>query len=118
DAAAHLVRERLEREALAGGGQCRGERRVDAVAALLVVQERDRLLEAAGEQVAVRRGRHVRRRAALEAIGEAEAVDRVEEEQRAHALVEVSGPVAELLERGALAQELLVREAGDRRLET
>ncbi len=110
DAAADLIGERLKTEAAVGNSQRAGQRRVGALPLLFGEKLADRLLETPLQQVdvAVERDAPLRRRPL--ALWNLEAVNRVEEEQRADTLVEVLRSAPELLELRALPHQIRQRQ--------
>ncbi len=130
DAPAHLIRERLKRQALVGGGQPGGQR-IRRAAGGRVQEGVDRLPEAALEQLLVSPERNKPRAGSGGRSGEmsrkVEPVNRVQEKQRAHPLVEVVGAPAKSVQRfagrekgggvgaGAKEVERLVANLGIRR---
>ena len=109
-AAAHLVGQGLEAERVVGGGQGAGDRGARPARAPAREEDVDRLLEPALQQMRCSRRTGCSARAAASGLArEVEAVDGVEEEQRAHALVEVVAGAAEAVERVALGQQLFER---------
>jgi hypothetical protein len=114
-AAAHLVGQRLEAQAAVSGGQRAGDDRPGAARAFGGQEKVDGLVEAAVQKVGVARIGNLSGRAGRRALWHVKPVDGVEEEQRAHAFVEVVARSAKTVERGALGLQLTERQiAADR----
>ena len=110
NAAADLIGEGLKAQAAVSGGERAGDDRARPLGALGGQELVDGLLEAALQKMDVAGVGNLRGRAGLLAQGHMEAVDGVEEEQRAHAFVEVVARAAEAVERGALGLQLRERQ--------
>ena len=111
-AAAHLVRERLEADALIHRGQRAGNRVARAGDFLNGKKLFQRLLKPALEQMLkALEGNHPVR-ARRQFPGEMKAVDRVKEEQRADALVKIFAAPAEGVQFRARGQQFVRRGAG------
>ena len=109
DAAPHLVGQRLKRQAAIGGGQGARDGGTGSLGGLDGREDSDGLFEAALEQGVIAGERNKRTRAAVELIRQVKAVNRIEEKQRAHALIKVVTGAAKSLERCALGEQLLRR---------
>ena len=109
-AAAHLVGQRLKAEPVIGGGQRAGNGRAGAVGGLRRQEDFDRFFKPALQQVLVAAERNQRLRADARLERQVEAVDGVEEKQRAHAFVKIVAGAAEAVQGGAFV--LQVRQRG------
>src|SRR5260370_22937822 len=108
-AAAHLVGQGLEGEQAVTGGECAGNGGAGAALGLRGQEEIDGLFEAALEQVGISGERNRRGRCGGGAQRNVEAVDGVQEKERAHAFVEVVAGAAEAIECLALGEQLFER---------
>ena len=100
----HLVGKRLQSKVVVGGRQAAAKRIGRAAAPLLGEKDLDRLCETAVEQMLVA-GVGNQRGCRAELGRQKEAVDRREEEQAPHSLVEVGAGVAKRVESLALRQQ-------------
>lgn len=123
DAAADLVGERLEGEAVVGGGEGGGEAVAGSLLALGGEERIDGFLETTGEQLFVAAegnetwGSGLDWAVSSEFGGEMEAVDGIEEEKGADAVVEVGGLTAEVVEDLAGGEQMGGVEGGTEEVE-
>ncbi len=106
---AHLVGKRLEAQAVVRLGERAGECVRGTAALLGDEKELDRLLESTAQEVYIAvEGNPTRPGHATHAErgGKRETVDRVQEEERAHALVQVVAGAAEALETGGFGEQM------------
>ena len=103
-AAAHLVGQSLKREPVVAGGEGAGDSRAGPLFGLRGQEDVDGLLKAALQQVGISGERDERALAGGGPQGNVKAVDGVEEEQGADALVEVVAGAAEAIEFVTLRQ--------------
>src|ERR1035438_645810 len=89
-----------------GGGQRAGDGRAGAVRSLRSEEDLDGFFKAALEEVIVAGERNGRLGAYARFEGQVEAVDRVEEEERADTFVEIVAGAAEAVERGRFALQV------------
>ena len=107
DAAPHLIGERLESEPVIRGGERAAQRVARSVGLLRGGENLDRLLETALEQLLVAVKRNLPAGFQLRARGQMEAMNRVEEKERADPLVEILAAAAEGVERVAFREQRL-----------
>src|SRR5260370_13989162 len=116
-ATAHLVGQRLEGERAIAGGEGAGYGGAGTALGLRGQEEIDGLFEAALEQVGISGEGNRRGRCGGGTQRNVEAVNGVQEKERAHAFVQVVAGAAEAIKRLALGDQLFERGGGARGIE-